>query len=73
MIKFVLVLQICSGVMQTCLAPTKLDNTLYNTWQECGIQGYKSALEMIKQDPINTNKLKTYIRFECNEVVVRNT
>jgi len=73
MIKFVLILQMCSGVMQTCLAPVKPDNTLYNTWQECGIQGYKSALEMIKLDTKNTNKLKTYIRFECKEVVVRNT
>ena len=73
MIKFVLILQICSGVMQTCLAPVKPDNTLYNTWQECGIQGYKSALEMIKLDSKNTNKLKTYIRFECNEVVVENS
>ena len=63
----------CSGVMQTCLAPVKPNNILYNTWQDCGIQGYKRALELIKSDTTNTNKLNTEIRCECKEVVVRKT
>jgi hypothetical protein len=72
--KFILVLQICSSIAQTCMPPIKADNILYDSWYDCGKAGYKSAYEILdKLTKVEVNKAKTMIQFRCIEVVAKDT
>jgi len=72
--KFILVLQICSSIAQTCMPPIKADNILYDSWYDCGKAGYKSAYEILdKLTKVEVNKAKTMIQFRCVEVVAEDT
>jgi len=72
--KFILVLQICSSIAQTCMPPIKADNILYDSWYDCGKAGYKSAYEILdKLTKVEVNKAKTMIQFRCVEVVAKDT
>ena len=67
MIKFLLVMQICSGLYGNCMPEqTFLE---HDTWVECSRQGTINTLatiDMLGDDYINTNKL--YVKFTCREV-----
>ena len=67
MIKFLLVMQICSGLYGNCMPEqTFLEHA---TWSECSRQGTINTLatiDMLGDDYINTNKL--YVKFTCREV-----
>jgi hypothetical protein len=67
MIKFLLVMQICSGLYGNCMPEqTFLE---HDTWSECSRQGTINTLatiDMLGDDYINTNKL--YVKFTCREV-----
>ena len=67
MIKFFLVMQICSGLYGNCMPEqTFLE---HDTWSECSRQGTINTLatiDMLGDDYINTNKL--YVKFTCREV-----
>ena len=67
MIKFLLVMQICSGLYGNCMPEqTFLE---HDTWSECSRQGTINTLatiDMLGYDYINTNKL--YVKFTCREV-----
>ena len=72
--KFILVLQICLSIAQTCMPPIKADNILYDSWYDCGKAGYKSAYEILdKLTKVEVNKAKTMIQFRCIEVVAKDT
>tara|TARA_R100001530_G_scaffold38074_1_gene29502 strand:- start:1643 stop:1864 length:222 start_codon:yes stop_codon:yes gene_type:complete len=72
--KFILVLQICSSIAQSCMPPIKADNILYDSWYDCGKAGYKSAYEILdKLTKVEVNKAKTMIQFRCVEVVAKDT
>ena len=72
--KFILVLQICSSIAQTCMPPIKVDNILYDSWYDCGKAVYKSAYEILdKLTKVDVNKAKTLIQFRCIEVVAKDT
>ena len=72
--KFILVLQICSSIAQSCMPPIKADNILYDSWYDCGKAGYKSAYEILdKLTKVDVNKAKTMIQFRCVEVVAKDT
>jgi hypothetical protein len=72
--KFILVLQICSSIAQSCMPPIKADNILYDSWYDCGKAGYKSAYEILdKLTKVDVNKAKTMIQFRCLEVVAEDT
>tara|TARA_R100000655_G_scaffold3665_1_gene12472 strand:+ start:445 stop:657 length:213 start_codon:yes stop_codon:yes gene_type:complete len=67
MIKFLLVMQICSGLYGNCMPEqTFLE---HDTWSECSRQGTINTLatiDMLGDEYINTNKL--YVKFTCREV-----
>ena len=67
MIKFLLVMQICSCLYANCMPEqTFLE---HDTWAECSRQGTINTLatiDMLGDDYINTNKL--YVKFTCREV-----
>ena len=67
MIKFLLVMQICSGLYGNCMPEqTFLE---HDTWSECSRQGTINTIatiDMLGDDYINTNKL--YVKFTCREV-----
>jgi hypothetical protein len=44
MIKFVLVMQMCFTLTQTCLPPIK-SVELYDTHKDCSLAGYKEGIE----------------------------
>jgi hypothetical protein len=72
--KFILVLQICSSIAQTCMPPIKANDILYDSWYDCGKAGYKSAYNIMKQsNKVDVNKAKTMIQFRCIEVVAEDT
>lgn len=63
--KFVLVLQICSAVLNTCNEPQKTSASFYD-YKTCGVGGYsisKSYMEEMDQDRVNAEEI--YIRFGC--------
>ena len=67
MIKFLLVMQICSGLYGDCMPEqTFLE---HDTWAECSRQGtinILATIDMLGDDYINTSKL--YVKFTCREV-----
>ena len=67
MIKFLLVMQICSGLYGNCMPEQIMLE--HDTWSECSRQGTINTLatiDMLGDDYINTNKL--YVKFTCREV-----
>ena len=67
MIKFLLVMQICSGLYGNCMPEqTFLE---HDTWAECSRQGTINTLatiDMLGDEYINTNKL--FVTFTCREI-----
>ena len=67
MIKFLLIMQICSGLYGNCMPKQPMD--YYNTWAECSRQGTINTLatiDLLGDDYINTNKV--YVKFTCREI-----
>ncbi len=65
--KFILTLQICSSLLQTCMPPITIDN-VFDSWFSCGSEGYKSAYEINQRlGKEEVNKMKTYVRFHCKK------
>ena len=69
--KYVLLLQLCSALMQQCYPSVEIKPT-YNSYYACGIAGYQNSIKMFQQlgyVSVNTNKV--FVRFSCkllNEV-----
>ena len=67
MIKFLLVMQICSGLYGNCM-PEQIFLE-HDTWSECSRQGTINTLatiDILGDDEINTNRL--YVKFYCRQV-----
>ena len=67
MIKFLLVMQICSGLYGNCMPEqTMLE---HETWSDCSRQGTINTLvtiDMLGADQMNANRL--YVKFYCRQV-----
>ena len=67
MIKYLLVMKICSSLTGTCMPEQPMIE--YNTWYECGRQGTINTLatiDMLGDDQMNANRL--YVKFYCRQV-----
>ena len=67
MIKYLLVMKICSGLYGNCMPEQTMDH--YSTWAECSRQGTINTMytiDLLGDDYINTNKL--YVTYTCREV-----
>ena len=67
MIKFLLVMQICSGLYGNCMREQHFLE--HDTWTECSRQGTIKTLatiDMLGDDQMNANRL--YIKFYCRQV-----
>ena len=66
--KFMLVLQICSAVYQQCSDPYP-NFSYYNTFYDCATAGYLNALTINQSLGIaEVNKSKILINFKCEEL-----
>jgi len=69
-VKFLLVIKICSAVHGDCLPEQKVN--IYDSWYDCaryGVYETSELIELIGKDLINNNKI--FISFSCrpqNEV-----
>jgi hypothetical protein len=67
MIKFMLILKICSALDGTCIPEQPVD--VYDSWFECAQHGTMhtmDTLDLIGEDIINRNKL--YVVFKCKQL-----
>jgi|TARA_R110002167_G_scaffold277219_1_gene483145 hypothetical protein len=65
--KFVLIMQLCSALTNTCQEPYK-PTIQFGTFYDCGIGGYSIAGSTIKKmDRELVEKDKLYVRFGCIE------
>tara|TARA_B100000029_G_C17273951_1_gene850888 strand:- start:51 stop:272 length:222 start_codon:yes stop_codon:yes gene_type:complete len=73
MIKFVLMMQMCFTLTQTCLPPIK-SVELYDTHKDCSLAGYKNGYAIIESRPdYEVNKQKAMITFWCIEQITKET
>ena len=64
MIKFLLVVKVCSALDGTCLPEQAVD--VHNSWYNCAVAGVEetiSLMNLIGEDLINRNRL--VINFSC--------
>ena len=64
MVKFLLVIQICSAIHGNCLPEQSVD--VYDSWYNCAASGTNETTQLMKiigEDLINNNKI--YITFSC--------
>ena len=64
MVKFLLVMKVCSALDGTCLPEQPVD--AHNSWYNCGMAGIEesvSLMQIIGEDLINRDKL--VISFSC--------
>ena len=70
MIKFLLVMQICSVVNESCLEPFPYSSFQYHTYFECASMGYLNSLKYLNNmetDFINDNQVA--IIFQCQKTI----
>ena len=67
MIKFLLVMKICSSLYGNCMPEQLMDH--HNTWAECYIQGTintMATIYLLGDDYMNANRL--FVTFTCRQV-----
>ena len=65
--KFILIMQLCSALSNTCEEPYR-PAIEFGTFYNCGISGYSIAGSTIKKLNVDkVNKDKLYVRFGCIE------
>lgn len=68
MFEYILLLQICSLVNNSCLEANRYPKT-FATHKECVVSGYQVGTQLAKSLPDTlTNQEKLYITFSCHEV-----
>ena len=65
MIKFMLIMQICSLVEKECM-PAFEHPHLYDSHYECATVGYLKTMDKIGEDLVNSTKI--HVQFACEEV-----
>ena len=67
MIKFLLVMKICSSLYGNCMPEQPMD--YHNTWAECSRQGTintMATIDLLGDDYMNANRL--FVTFTCRQV-----
>ena len=68
MIKFVLIMKVCSALSGNCLPEHNAG--VHNSWYECAMAGSLNTLSAIQDiGELEVNKRKLYITFKCDPVV----
>jgi len=68
MIKFILIMFICSNIPgNSCkLMPTPIQD--FNSYRDCAIYGYEYSFNMLKNfNPESVNNYRMYTAFNCKE------
>tara|TARA_R100001463_G_scaffold130602_1_gene190120 strand:+ start:65 stop:283 length:219 start_codon:yes stop_codon:yes gene_type:complete len=66
MVKFILVLQLCSSV--TCYTPMTNPSLVFDSYRDCAISGYIEGGKMMEKfDPVEVELNKPIIRFWCQQ------
>ena len=67
MVKFILLMYLCSAVANECrLVPTPF--SAFESYRDCGIYGDQHTINLLKGMPAeHINKWKIYTRFVCKE------
>ena len=66
---WIVVLTICSAIDFKCLQPIEFSDTIYGSWQECSLAGYRLTHNVIIQYPesfVEANKLMG--QFSCEQI-----
>ena len=68
MIKFVLIMKVCSALTGNCLPEHNAG--VHNSWYECAVAGSLNTLNAMQEiGELEMNKRKLYITFKCDPVV----
>ena len=68
MIKFVLIMKVCSALSGNCLPEHNAG--VHDGWYECAMAGSLNTLSAIQEiGELEANKRKLYITFKCDPVV----
>ena len=68
MIKYILILQICSLTAKDCIEPVRMPDP-YDSHYECATVGYLKSIktmDQIGEDLVNSTKI--HVQFACEEV-----
>ena len=68
MLKFVLLISVCSSLDGSCLYPFKADK-LFNTHYDCAVAGYQHSQTLLRsfgKDRVNESKV--IISFKCKPI-----
>jgi|TARA_R110000868_G_scaffold90364_1_gene250990 hypothetical protein len=68
MIKYILILQICSLTAKDCIEPVRMPDP-YDSHYECALAGYEHSIDAFKiigKDVINQSK--SQVQFYCEEI-----
>ena len=67
MIKFVLIMKVCSALTGNCLPEHNAG--VHNSWYECAVAGSLNTLNAMQEiGELEMNKRKLYITFKCDPV-----
>ena len=68
MIKFILMLQVCSFLTGECKAPVQ-SPTVYPDWASCAAVYKRQSLELLqKEGEANVNKYRLAVKFGCHTI-----
>ena len=68
MVKFILMLQVCSFLTGECKAPVQ-SPTVYPDWASCAADASLKSLELLQEEgKDNVNKYKLAVKFGCHAV-----
>ena len=65
--KFLLVIQICSAVLQQCTEPIQMN--IYNSHYDCATAGFLKGITVIRELVVeSSNENKMVMNFSCQEL-----
>ena len=68
MIKYILLMVICSGVPGNECRPISVPNVQYDEYHEFIIYGYDFSSNLLKSlDPLTVNEFEMFTKFDCIE------
>jgi len=68
MIKFILIMFICSNIPGNSCKPIPTSIQYFDTYRECAIYGYEYSFNMLKDfNPKSVNEYQMYTAFNCKE------
>ena len=66
MVKYFLLMVICSGIAGNECRPISVPNVHYNEYHECIIYGYDYSSELLKSlAPLTINEFEMFTKFDC--------